>query len=272
MKKVNAIFTYAILGLAAIISIFPFLWMLSTALKPNKQTFKYPPEWIPRPFTLDNFARVWNDIPLDTFIKNTVFVTVVILVGQLIFTSMAAYSFSRLRYRGRELIFIVLLGSLMIPEIVTMIPQYVMMKHIGWLDSFKAIIVPQLFGNAFGVFLLRQYFQDIPKELDEAARIDGLGIVGTYYKIILPLSKPILSTLAVFMLVKSWNNFLWPLIVINSTDKYMLSVGLAQLQGQYTADWSGTMAFAFVALVPILIVFAFAQRFFIQSIQMSGLK
>ena len=244
MKKFDSIFTYVILGFCSLIAVFPFIWMISTALKTNKQTFVYPPEWIPNPFTLDNFNRVWSDLPFGQYILNTVFVTAVVLAGTLLFSSMAAYSFSRLAYPGRDLIFVVFLGSLMIPEIVTMIPQYIIMKYLGWLDTFKAIIAPAMFGGAFGVFLLRQFFRDIPKELDEAAKIDGAGILRTYTSIILPICKPALSTLSVFVLVKTWNNFLWPLIVTTSEDHYVISIGLANLQGQYTADWSGIMASA----------------------------
>lgn len=272
LKKLDAVFTYLVLSLMTIIVIIPFLWMISTAFKPQKQTFKFPPEWIPRPVSFDSFARVWNDMPFGHFITNTVFVTVVILIGQLLFSSMAAYSFSRLQYPGRNLIFVIFIGSLMIPEIVTMIPQYLIMKQLGWLDTFKAIIAPQMFGNAFGVFLIRQYLIGIPKELDDAAKIDGSGFIRTFTTIILPLAKPALSTLAVFTLVKSWNNFLWPLIVTTSEKKFVLTIGLANLNGQYSADWAGIMAASFMSLLPIIVLFIFLQRFFIQSIQMSGLK
>ncbi|TBL79079.1 carbohydrate ABC transporter permease [Paenibacillus thalictri] len=272
MKKITSALTYLVLMFMTVIVAVPFLWMIGTSFKPQKQTFNYPPEWIPKPFTLDNFSRVWQEMPFGHFIWNTVFVTLVILVGQLLFSSMAAYSFSRLNYPGRETIFLIFIGSLMIPEIVTMIPQYLIMKQLSWLDTYKAIIVPQMFGNAFGVFMLRQYLLGIPKELDDAAKIDGSGIVRTFTTMILPLSKPILSTLAVFVLVKSWNNFLWPLVVTTSPKKYVLTIGLANLNGQYTADWSAIMAASFMALLPIIVLFVFFQRYFIQSIQMSGMK
>ncbi|WP_207953395.1 carbohydrate ABC transporter permease [Paenibacillus agricola] len=272
LKKIDAVIIYTVLSIMTIIVIIPFLWMTSTAFKPQKQTFKFPPEWIPAPFTWDNFARVWNEMPFGHYILNTIFITLVILIGQLLFSSMAAYSFSRLEFPGRNLIFVIFIGSLMIPEIVTMIPQYLIMRELGWLNTFKAITTPQMFGNAFGVFLLRQYLIGIPKELDEAAKIDGSGIIRTFTTIILPLTKPALSTLAVFTLVKSWNSFLWPLVVTTSQQKFVLTIGLANLNGQYSADWAAIMAASFIALLPIIVLFAFFQRFFIQSIQMSGLK
>jgi ABC-type glycerol-3-phosphate transport system permease component len=207
-----------------------------------------------------------------TCLKPTVFVTLLVLLGQLVFCTGSAYAFARLKFPGRDLIFVIFLGSLMIPEIVTMIPNYIIMKTLGWLDSFKAVILPQFFGNAFGVFLMRQFFTTIPKELEDAARIDGASVLRTLWTIIVPISMPALGTLTVLTFLKAWNNFLWPLIVINSENKYLLSVALSNLQGQYYSDWSGIMAISFLALLPMLLIFTFAQRYFITSIQMSGIK
>jgi multiple sugar transport system permease protein len=272
LRRVGNLFTYLFLAAIALFSIMPILWMISTAIKPNKLMFKSPPVWISDPITFEHFKRIWSTYPFDQYIINTILVTGAILIGQLVFCSFAAYSFARLKFPGRNLIFGIFLGSLMIPEIVVMIPQYFMMTKLEWINTYKALIVPQFFGSAFGVFLLRQHFITLPRELEEAAKIDGAGILRTFVRIILPQSKPALATLAVYTVVKNWNNFLWPLIVTNSPEKYVLSIGLANLNGQHNADWGGIMAASFIAMIPVLILFSFAQKHFIESIQMSGMK
>lgn len=262
-----------LIGLAAtVFSVFPFLWMLTTSLKPQNEIYKFPPEWLPSKVTLDSFRRVWESMPFDRYVLNTFIVTAVILAGTLVFASIAAYSFARLRYPGRDKLFFLLLASMMIPKIVTMIPVYIMMKKVGLINTYAAIILPSLFAEAYEVFLLRQYFATIPGEMEESAKIDGAGIIRTFLTIIVPMSKPIFATLTVLTVVKQWNNFLWPLIVTSSEKKYMLSIGLANLNGQNTSDWAGIMAAAVIALLPILVIFALSQRHFVESIQMTGLK
>ncbi len=272
MRIVGNITAYLVAALASVFAIFPFLWMISTSLKPQFEIFKFPPEWIPSKVTLQSFARVWESMPFDRYLINTVLVTCIILAGTLIFATIAAYSFARLRYPGRDKLFVLLLASMMIPKIVTMIPVYIMMKEFNLIDTYAAIILPSLFAEAYEVFLLKQYFATIPGEMEESAKIDGAGVIRTFLRIILPISKPILATLTVLTVVKHWNNFLWPLIVTSSESKYMLSIGLANLNGQNTADWAGIMAGAFIALLPILIIFAIAQKYFVESIQLTGLK
>lgn len=272
MKTFGIGLAYLVGILAAIFTMFPFLWMISTSLKPQNEIFKFPPEWIPSEITFQSFTRVWNSMPFDRYVLNTFIVTGVILLGTLIFASIAAYSFARLRYPGRDKLFVVLLASMMIPKIVTMIPVYIIMKEFGLIDTYTAIILPVLFAEAYEVFLLKQFFATIPGEMEESAKIDGAGIIRTFLTIIVPISKPIFATLTVLTVVKSWNNFLWPLIVTSSESKYMLSIGLANLNGQNTSDWAGIMAASFIALLPILAIFAFAQKYFVQSIQLTGLK
>ncbi|WNR46030.1 carbohydrate ABC transporter permease [Paenibacillus roseipurpureus] len=273
MKKVlDYGLTYMLLIFFAVISLFPFYWMLITSLKDRKRAFVYPPEWIPDQILLSNFSKVWNKIDFATYMSNTLFVTVILVAGQLMFCAMAAYGFSRMTFPGRDFIFVLLLGSMMIPQIVTMIPLYILMKSLGWIDTYKALIIPGMFGNAFGVFMLRQFFLGVPKEFEDAARIDGAGIVRTFVTIILPMAKSALVTLGVLTFVQSWNNFQWPLIIINSPEKQVISVALASLQGQFTADMTGMMAGALITLAPILIIFIVAQKYFVQSIQMSGFK
>ncbi|NRF90373.1 carbohydrate ABC transporter permease [Paenibacillus frigoriresistens] len=272
MKTVKNASAYLIGIMATIFAIIPFLWMISTSLKPQNEIFKFPPEWIPSNVTLQSFHRVWETMPFDRYLLNTFIVTGTILAGTLIFASIAAYSFARLRYPGRDKLFFLLLASMMIPKIVTMIPIYIMMKQFGLIDTYAAIILPSLFAEAYEVFLLRQFFITIPGEMEESAKIDGAGVVRTFLTIIVPISKPIFATLTVLTVVKQWNNFLWPLIVTSSETKYLLSIGLANLNGQNTSDWAGIMAASFIALIPILAIFAVAQKYFVESIQLTGLK
>jgi multiple sugar transport system permease protein len=272
MSRIGNAFAYLIGILATLFSVFPFLWMLSTSLKPQNQIFKYPPQWIPSQVSFQSFVKIWKTMPFDLYIMNTAIVTCSILAGTLIFASFAAYSFARLRFPGREPLFMILLSSLMIPKIVTMIPVYIIMKKFNLIDTYSAMILPQLFAEAFEVFLLRQFFAAIPPEMEESAKIDGAGIMRTFLTIIIPNSKPVIATLTVLTLVKSWNSFLWPLIVTSSQNKYLLSIGLANLEGQHTSDWAGIMAASIIALLPILLIFAVAQRYFVDSIQVTGLK
>jgi multiple sugar transport system permease protein len=272
MKAVSNALAYLIGISATVFALFPFLWMISTSLKPQNEIYKFPPQWIPSRITLESFKRVWEAMPFDRYVVNTLIVTGAILAGTLIFASIAAYSFARLRYPGRDKLFFLLLASMMIPKIVTMIPVYIMMKKVGLIDTYSAIILPSLFGEAYEVFLLRQFFATIPAEMEESAKIDGAGVIRTFLTIIVPMSKPIFATLTVLTVVKQWNNFLWPLIVTSSEKKYLLSIGLANLNGQNTSDWAGIMAAAVIALLPILVIFALAQRYFVESIQMTGLK
>ncbi|GGG19323.1 carbohydrate ABC transporter permease [Paenibacillus abyssi] len=272
MRTAGNMIAYLVGIMASIFAIFPFLWMVSTSLKPQNEIFKFPPEWISSEVTLQSFLRVWQSMPFDRYAFNTFIVTAVILAGTLVFASIAAYSFARLRYPGRDKLFVVLLASMMIPKIVTMIPVYIMMRELGLIDTYAAIILPLVFAEAYEVFLLRQFFATIPGEMEESAKIDGAGIIRTFLTIIVPMSKPILATLTVLTVVKSWNNFLWPLIVTSSESKYLLSIGLANLNGQNTSDWAGIMAASFIALLPILAIFAVAQKYFVESIQLTGLK
>jgi ABC-type glycerol-3-phosphate transport system permease component len=264
--------SYSVLVFFALISLFPFFWMVSTAFKDKKSVFIYPPEWIPDPIVFDNFRNVWEKVNFGVYLGNTAFITVILLVSQLLFCSMAAYGFSRISFPGRDIIFVIFLGSLMIPQIVTMIPLYLLVKTLGWLDTFKAVIVPSMFGNAFGVFFLRQFFLTIPKDFEDAARIDGAGVIRTFVTIILPMASSALVTLGVLTFVNAWNNFQWPLVVLNSPDKQVISVAIANLQGRFTSDWTGMMAGALITLAPILLIFVIAQKYFVQSIHMSGFK
>ena len=259
--------------LVGISCLIPFVWMVSTSFKEPFQVFTYPPEFIPNPWTLTGYQNLVDKVPISNWVLNSIVVTVTITVCQLLFSSLAAYSFARIQFPGREIIFMAYLATMMIPGQVTLIPTYILIKTFGWIDTMYALTMPYLFGSAFGTFLLRQFFLTIPTELEDAARIDGAGYLSTYFRIILPLSKPALATLGVFVFLFFWNDFLWPLIVINTDENRTLPVGLAVLsRGYFGTDWTLLMAGTVISLLPILIVFFMAQRYFVQGITLTGLK
>lgn len=261
-----------VLILVGITCLLPFIWMVSTSFKEPFQVFTYPPEFIPNPWTTAGYSRLADVSPI-MWVINSIVVSTVITVSQLFFSSLAAYSFARIRFPGREFIFMGYLATMMIPGQVTLIPTYILVKTFGWIDTMYALTMPYLFGSAFGTFLLRQFFLTIPTELEDAARIDGAGYLGTYFRIILPLSKPALATLGVFVFLFFWNDFLWPLIVINTDEHRTLPVGLAVIsRGYFGTDWSALMAGTVISLVPILVIFFMAQRYFVQGITLTGLK
>ncbi len=263
--------TYAILGGGALLMVAPFLWMLSTSLKLPGAVFTYPPEWIPKPIQWANYMKAWKAVPFDKFFVNSIIVASCVTVGQVFTCSLAAYAFARLEFWGRDKIFFAYLGTMMIPFPVTMIPVFILMTKLGWVDSLTALIVPGLF-SAYGTFMLRQFFLTLPKDLEEAAIIDGASRWRIYWQIILPLSKPALATLATFVFMGTWNDFMWPLVIIKSMEKNTVPIGLASFQGLYTTDWTLLMAAAVIVLVPILVLYIFNQRFFIKGIAMSGFK
>ena len=256
-----------------IVSLIPFLWMLSTSLKDPGEVMLYPPRWIPSVVHWENYLAVWRVIPFATFLKNTVLVTVLCIAGELLTASMAAYAFARLRFRGKTILFWLVLSTMMLPGQVTMIPVFILFNALGWVDTLKPLIVPSfLGGGAFYIFLLRQFFTSLPIELDEAAKIDGCSPLGIYWRVILPLSKPALATVAVFSFVEHWNDFMRPLIYLNSVEKQTIAVGLRWFQGQHGTDFHWLMAAATMALLPVLIIFFVAQRYFVRGIAMTGMK
>jgi multiple sugar transport system permease protein len=271
MKLTKKILFYLVLVTGAAIMIIPFIWMISTSLKTTGATMVLPPQIIPDEINWGNYQRVSEAFPVYKFLWNSLFVAVTSTIGQILLCSMAAYAFARLEFKGRDTIFIIYLATLMVPTQVTMTPQFILMKYLGWLDTYQGLILPGMF-NAFGTFLLRQFFLGIPKELEEAAFIDGASHFRVFGQIILPLAKPALATLAIFSFMQSWNNFLWPLIVVNSPDMMTLPLGLSLLQGRWETDWNLMMAGVVISVIPVLAVYLFAQRYFIQGITLSGMK
>ena len=257
--------------LGAATMIIPFLWMLSTSLKPPGSVLTIPPEIIPAEPTLESYRRVFDVLPVARMFANSLFVTVAIVLLQLLTCSFSAYAFARMRWRGRNAVFSLYLITLMIPGQVTITPLFILIKELGWNNSYQALIIPAA-TSAFGTFLLRQAMLTIPREYEEAAFLDGATHWNVYRSIILPMTKTSLATLAVFAAMGAWNDFLWPLIVLKDPDKMTLPVGLSLLQGRYTNDWNMIMAGAVISVVPIILAFLVAQRTFVNGMVASGLK
>jgi multiple sugar transport system permease protein len=263
--------TMVVLSLIALAIVFPFIWMVFTSFKPEAQIAQYPPKLFPDTWTLENYQNVWSRIPFARLFLNSIVMAGGVTIISLLLDSMAAYALSRLEFPGRDAVFIVILIALMLPFQVMFIPLYVVVHDLGLLDSYSGLIVPRA-TNAFGIFMLRQFFMTLPKELDEAARIDGASEFGIYWRIILPLSGPALATLAIFHFMYNWNDFLWPLLITSSTEMRTLPAGLALFVGQHVVEYGVVMAGAVLTLLPLLVAFLFAQRYFIQGIAMTGIK
>lgn len=266
---------YLLLAAGAVIMVAPFLWMVSTSLKEPGTVFSYHKEWwkewIPTTFVWKNYVDAWRVVPFGKFYLNTIFVTVCITFGQVMTSAFAAYSFARLKFPGRDNIFFGYLATMMVPGAVTMIPVFILLRMFGWIDTYKAMILPAIF-TAYGTFMLRQFFLTLPKDLEDAAKIDGCSYWGIFWRIIIPLSKPALATLTTFTFMGSWVSFMWPLIVMNTHSKFTLPIGLAYFQSLHGTDWTLLMAGSVMMILPILIVFLVNQRFFVEGIKLTGIK
>jgi multiple sugar transport system permease protein len=266
--------TYAALVILSAASVMPFLWMLSTSLKDPGSVFLFPPRWIPDPIMWNNYYEALTFLPFARYFANTAFITVANIVGTLASASLAAYAFARLRAPGKVFMFMLILSPMFLPGQVTMIPLFILYRQLNWIDTYNPLIVPAFFGGgAFSIFLLRQFFTTIPLELDHAARIDGCGEAGILWRIVLPLSKPALATITIFSFIGNWNDFLAPLIYINSSSKLTVSVALSRFRGEYgTTAWHLLMAASIAAVLPCILIFFFAQEYFVKGIQMTGMK
>ena len=252
--------------------VLPFLWMISTSLKGGGSVFDYPPRLIPSPIHFENYARAWESLPIGLAYLNSLKISVLVTAGSLLTCSMAGYAFAKMRFIGRNVLFVMLLATMMIPGQVTLIPMFMWFSEFGWVDTHWPLIIPPVLSNAFGVFLLRQFMATIPNELEEAGRMDGLNPLRIYWSIILPNCKPALAALGIFTFMGNWNNFLTPLIYLNTETKFTLPLIIASFQGLYTTDWPLLMAASCISLIPVLVVYIFAQRYFIEGITLSGLK
>jgi len=272
--------TFAYLFTTALALVFaaPFLWMLSTSLQDPVQLTTYPPKWVPGPMVWGNYpaSMSYPMRPFGTFFKNSFIYTILATAGVTISSAFVAYGFARLDFRGRDALFILVLSTMMLPHEVTLIPQYLIFHKLKWIDTLKPLVVPPWFGSAFDIFLLRQFFLTIPRELDEAAILDGCDYFGILWRVMLPLSKPAVVTVIAFSIVGTWNNFMGPLIYLNSTDKLTVAVGLSLFRqmagGEGFVDMGQVMAASVTSLAPMIVLFLAAQRYFITGIHMTGLK
>lgn len=274
MEKRSWIFKFSVylfLSLGLILNFVPLVWMVSTSLKKPNEIFKMPPQWIPETFQFSNYSKVFELVAFEKFYLNSIIVTLFVTVITVVITSMAGYAFAKIDFPGRNLFFYLFLSSLMIPFHVIMVPLYRIVVSFGWVDTYAGLIFPQI-TTAFGIFLMRQFMYSIPDSIIESAKIDGSSAFNTFWKIIIPIQKPALATVAIFTFNSSWNNLLWPLLVTNSESMRTLPVGLALFKSVRTIDWSSIMAASVMTLFPVVIFFILMQKQFIRGLTGGAVK
>ena len=273
-RRLWATLALVVIVAGAVVITMPLAWMVSTSLKKSTEVFVLPPQWIPPTPQWVNYKTVFEAAPFGRYFLNSAIVTGFSVVGSLLSCSLAAYGFARLRFPGRGILFVLLLSTLMLPATVTIVPRFIVFEQLGWLNSFKPLIVPSFFGNAFNIFLLREFFRTIPNDLEDAARLDGASTLRIFATIVLPLSKPALVTVALFTFINSWNDFFNPLLYLSSEEKYTIAIGVINFTGSNRVgpQMHLLMAASFLATIPVLIVFFLAQRLFVKGIVFSGLK
>ncbi|HBM8835903.1 TPA: carbohydrate ABC transporter permease [Enterococcus faecium] len=264
------ILSYVLMTVIGIILIIPLLWMVFTSLKPMEEIVRYPPTFFPEKIVWENYLDTIAAFPFWRYARNTLFITVLVVIGNVLSNSFIAYGFAKLDFPGKKLMFALVLSTMMIPGFVTMIPQYVLFSKIGWVGTYLPLIVPSFFGNAFNIFLMRQFYLSINNELIEAAEIDGANHLYIWSHLMLPLTKPALITIAINSFNAAWNDFLGPLLYIQDQEKYTLQIGLQVFQNQATTQWNYLMAGATLVLIPTILLFFFAQRYFIEGMDLTG--
>jgi ABC-type glycerol-3-phosphate transport system permease component len=270
-KRIKNILIFSLLTIVAVMFIIPFLWVLSTSLKPESAVFSL--QWLPDTWKFDNYLKVFEKIPFLPYLKNSVVISLLTIIGTVLSSSIVAYAFGCLEWPGRNAIFIFIIATMMLPMQVIMIPLFIMFKELGWLNTIKPLTIPAFFGGgAFNIFLLRQFFMSIPKSLLDAARIDGCSELRIYWSIVLPLAKPALATVAIITFMFAWNDFLGPLIYLSEKAQGTLALGIAQYAGQMNPEYSLLMAASVLMMLPIIIIFFMFQKYFIQAFTMSGIK
>ena len=267
----GTVLVYLLCVLVALMTLTPFVWMVLGSLKSATEVTRFPPTLLPERVVWQNYVEVFTSVPFLRYIFNSFVVASTVTFVALIFHAMAGYSLARLHYPGRDWFFIGIVMTLMIPFSVTLIPTFILVRSLGWLDSYAGLIIPSIF-NAFGIFLLRQFYLGLPSELEEAALLDGATPAGIFWRIALPLSRPILATLAVFFFLYNWNNYLWPLVVTRSRDMQVIQVAIAGFAGEHSTQWQLIMAGSTIAAIPGLLLYLFLQRYLIEGIKLSGLK
>ncbi len=272
-KYIADTFTYSILIIGSIIVILPFLWMVLSSFKTAGEIWTFPPVFTPKKYQWSNYVDAWKALPFDRFLVNSLFVTICVTIGQLFTCSLGGYAFARLRFPGRDKLFLIYLATMMIPFPVLMIPLFIIMQSLHWVDTIKSLIIPCVF-SAWGTFLMRQFMMGIPRALEDAAKIDGCSYWKLYWKIIVPLSKPVFATLGIFTFMGTWNQFFWPLIMINTISNKTLPLGLVMFQTRIAAEtpWHLIMAASCATVIPIIVLFIIGQKYYVKGIVTSGLK
>jgi multiple sugar transport system permease protein len=271
-QTISLLITYVIVGLGAVIMLWPFLWMAFTGLKPDAEILRFPPTLLPQEVTFTNWTTVLDRVPLfPRYFSNSLVMALGLIVGRLIVDCLAAYAFARIEFPGRDIIFLVFLSALMVSSQTLIVPLYIIVSRLGWLNSFQGLIVPGL-ADAFGIFMLRQFFMGIPHELEDAATIDGCGLLGVLVRIYIPVSIPALVTLSLFSFISGWNSFLWPLLVATKNEWRTVEVGLAILSVSERMNWGMLMAASTMAVIPIIILFMLVQQKLIEGISIAGVR
>jgi multiple sugar transport system permease protein len=266
------VIAYALLTGLSLVFAVPLVWLVSTSLKAPSQIFRLPPEWVPSPFTWSNYSKAVTIIPFGLYLRNTLYIALFNVVASVLSCSLVAYGFARIHWPGRNLLFMVLVSTLMIPFPVTLIPTFLIFRDLGWINTPHPLTIPALTGSAFFIFLLRQFYLTIPDELSSAAKIDGASELQIYWRIILPLAKPALAVVALFTFMQNWNDFLGPLIYLSDREQYTLAIGLYGFLSRAKTDWGPLMAAAAIMVAPIIALFFLTQRTFIQGITLTGIK
>lgn len=268
----RVILVYLVVLVAAAVFLVPFLWVVSASLMSPSEIVAIPPRWLPSRPIWQNYLVGWQQLPFTLFFRNTILITGVATAGTLLSSSIVAFGFGRLRGIGRDFLFLLLISTMLLPSEVTFIPLFILFNHLRWVDTFLPLTVPYWFGTPFYIFLLRQFIMTIPRELDDAAKIDGCSTFGIYWRIVMPLCGPALATVAIFSVVANWNDFLGPLIYLNNIDLYTIALGLQMFKGSYLNEIGPLMAMTIVATVPVLLLFGFTQRYFVAGVTLTGIK
>jgi ABC-type glycerol-3-phosphate transport system permease component len=281
-RRLRLVIIFALLVILSLPFITPLFWLLSTALKSPEDVYAFPPVWIPQPLQFENFSTAWTAAPFSRYLVNTLITTLIPMIGEVFVSAMVAYSFSRVRWPGRDAVFSVCLATMLLPGIATMIPLFLLFRELNWINTFKPLIVPAFFGQAFYIFILRQFMMNLPPNLEEAARVDGANTFQILFRIILPLTKPALATVAIFSFIAHWNDFLTPMIYLQSPDLKTLSLGLATFESMFTGTGGSyalvssrlhlLMAAAFLMNLPVIVLFILFQRYFVRDVITSGMK
>jgi multiple sugar transport system permease protein len=268
---IKKLLIHLLLLTGAVIMVIPFVWSLLTSFKPAGEIFKRPPFWVPWPPDFSAYIEILDRLPFIKYALNTLKIAVLVTLGQMATCSLAGYAFAKIRFPGREKLFLAYIATLMVPGAVVMIPNFIVMRNLGWVDTHTALIIPAI-GSAYGTFMMRQFFLSFPDELEDAAKLDGCSPPKFYWHILLPNAQPILATLGVMAFQGTWNDFQWPLIILNSESKRTLQIGLSFLTSEFHTDWTILMAGSILTILPIIVLFFLAQKYFVQSVKLTGLK